>query len=111
MAFSHSLGHSQTSSRTLKLFLREALKFLSGPQKTTTYLPDGKVLLDPDFDPRNADWIRISAAQRLAKHHLPIWAALWFWWLRTDTSPTFWHEIGRIAERLGYPEFPSKEKQ
>ena len=65
------------------------------------------IVLDPDADPRNADWLRISAACRLAKRSLPTWAALWLWRLRTDTSPRFWDAIGRVPEQLGYPKNPS----
>ena len=73
----------------IKQFLRDALEFLSSPQKTVTHAADGSVMLNPDADPRNADWLRISAACRLANRSLPTWAPLWFWWLRTDTSPLF----------------------
>jgi hypothetical protein len=93
----------------IKKFLKEALEYLSGPDKTVSDKADGRTVIDPDADPRNADWLRIDAAFRLAHRSLPMWAALWLWRLRTDTSPTFWHKIGRIAEQLGYPEFPSKE--
>jgi hypothetical protein len=87
----------------IKELLKEALTFLSGPQKTLTTSADGSIVLDPDFDPRNADWLQIDAACRLAKHSLPLWAALWLWRLRTDTSPRFWSAVGRVAEQLGYP--------
>jgi hypothetical protein len=93
----------------IKQFLKEALEFLSSPQRTLTYSADGRAVLDPDADPRNADWLRIDAACRLANRSLPMWAALWLWKLRTDTSATFWRKVGRIAEQLGYPKFPSKE--
>jgi hypothetical protein len=93
----------------IKQSLKDALEFLSGPQKTVTYAADGRMVLDPDADPRNADWLRIDAACRLANRSLPMWAALWLWQLRTDTSPTFWRKVGRIAEQLGYPKFPGEE--
>jgi hypothetical protein len=93
----------------IKQFLGEALKFLSGPEKTLTYATDGQLVLNPDADPRNADWIRIAAACRLASHDLPMWAALWLWRLRTDTSPIFWRKVGQIADRLGYQKKSSKE--
>ena len=35
----------------IKQFLREALEFLSGPQKTVTYAVDGRAVVDPDADP------------------------------------------------------------
>jgi hypothetical protein len=92
----------------IKQFLGEALEFLSGRQETVTYEAVGRAVINPDADPRNADWIRISAAWRLAKHRLPMWAALWLWKLRTDTSPTFWRKVSRIAEQLGYSKFPSE---
>lgn len=93
----------------IKQFLRDALEFLSSPQKTVAHAADGSIVLNPDADPRNADWLRISAACRLANRSLPTWAALWFWWLRTDTSPLFWRRVGRIAEQLGYPQISSGE--
>src|SRR5438093_1163594 len=61
----------------IKQFLREALGFLSGPQGTVTYAAGGRAVLDPDVDPRNADWLRIDAACRLTNRSLPMWAALW----------------------------------
>jgi hypothetical protein len=93
----------------IKQFLREALEFLSGPQTTVTHMADGRILLDHDADPRNADWLRIDAACRLANRSLPMWGALWLWKLRTDTSLAFWRKVGRIAEQLGYPKFPLDE--
>jgi hypothetical protein len=93
----------------IKTFLKEALNFLSASETTVKHDDDPRVILDPDADPRNADWIKISAACRLAQRALPIWAALWLWWLRTDTSPPFWREVGRIAKRLGYPELLAKD--
>lgn len=90
----------------IKHLLKEAL-VLSGVQKMA---PDvDRQTLDPFSDPRNADWLRTYTACRLAGHALPDWAALWLWRLRTDTSPIFWHKIGRIAERLGYPKFSSDD--
>ena len=55
----------------IKQLLREALAFLSSPQKSSTDIIDGKVVIDPDADPRNADWLRIDAAHRLSGHLLP----------------------------------------
>ena len=91
----------------IKQFLKEALAFLSGPG--STHMRDGRLVIDPDADPRNADWLRIDAACRLSHRALPMWAALWLWRLRTDTSLAFWRRVGRIAGRLGYSEFPPKE--
>ena len=82
--------------------LRQALEFLGEPNKTLWKDQDGKLHCDPDADPRNADWIRIAAAHRLAGHYLPMWAALWLWQCRLDGSPEFWQEIGRVAGELGY---------
>lgn len=94
----------------VKQYLVDALKFLSGPQMTCSRDLQGRLVVDPDFDPRNADWLRSDAACRLAGHLLPSWAALWLWRLRTDTSPLFWKRIGRAAERLGYPRSPPEEQ-
>lgn len=93
-----------------KQYLLDALKFLSGPQGTMSRDLQGRLVVNPDFDPRNADWLRSDAACRLAGHLLPSWAALWLWRLRTDTSPHFWKRVGRVAERLGYPRFPAEEQ-
>jgi hypothetical protein len=86
----------------IKDFLKEALGFLRLPNRTVTRDENGELIIDPDFDPRNADWLRIDAAHRLSGRLLPMWAALWLWRLRTDTSIEFWHRIGRVADRLGY---------
>jgi hypothetical protein len=51
----------------MKQFLREALEFLSGQQKTVAHSADGRAMLDPDADPRNADWLRIDSACRLSQ--------------------------------------------
>ena len=92
----------------MQKFLKEALEYLSNPDKTVTLTADGHAVLDPDADPRNADWLRIDAACRQAHRLLPMWAALWLWRLRTDPSPIFWRKVGQIAEQLGYPDFPLK---
>ena len=63
----------------IEQWLREALAFLSRPQRASTEIIDGKVFIDADADPRNADWLRIDAAHRLSGHLLPNWAALWLW--------------------------------
>ena len=80
----------------LKGFLRDALGFLAHSDK-----PESDGAICPDADPRNADWIRISRANRLAGYRLPIWAALWLWWLRTDSSTTFWKDVGKVAKQMG----------
>jgi len=86
----------------VKGYLRNALHFLSNPNQTVTRHGDGKLQIDPDADPRNADWLRVAAANRLAGHILPAWAALWLWWLRTDSSAAFWRRVGEIADELGF---------
>jgi hypothetical protein len=93
----------------IKQFLKDALQFLSGPQSTMTHTPQGSTVIDPDADPRNANWLRIDAACRLGHRALPMWAAMWLWQLRTDTSPAFWRRVGRIAEQLGHPKLTSEE--
>lgn len=55
----------------IKQLLLEALAFLSSPQKSSTNIIGGKVAIDPDTDPRNADWLRIDAAHLLSGHLLP----------------------------------------
>lgn len=71
-----------------------------------TYQPDtvsesGAILLDAD--PRNADWIRIVRARRLARHEIPGWAALWLWWTGHDREDGYWDRIGEAAAQLGIP--------
>ncbi len=78
----------------IKGFLRDALSFLSGPDKSTQHLDDGTIVICPDADPRDADWLRIVRARRLAGYELPGWAALWLWWLRMDSSQQFWRDVG-----------------
>ena len=56
----------------IKQFLKQALRFLSSPKKTMSDAADGSIVFDPDADPRNADWLRIDAACRLAKRLLPM---------------------------------------
>jgi hypothetical protein len=89
----------------IKEFLGEALRFLSGPKKTAWREADGTLVIDPDADPRNANWLRIDRANRLAGYVLPMWAALWLWRLRTDSSNEFWSGIGKIAGKLGCEPF------
>jgi hypothetical protein len=62
---------------------------------------DGALLIDAD--PRNADWIRLAGAQRLAGARLPSWAALWLWWIGHDRPvETYWLPIGRLAAESEY---------
>jgi len=57
-------------------------------------------------DPRNADWIRIVHAQRLAGYHMPHWASLWLWWIGSDREEgTWWKQIGAIAKAMRLPRF------
>jgi|GEM_PF-1429872 len=87
----------------VKAYLKEALLFLNSPNKTVTHDTPGTLVINPDADPRNADWLRIATANRLAGYSLPTWAALWLWRLKTDRSRKFWCEVGNIAAGLGYP--------
>ena len=64
-----------------------------------------------DDDPRNADWIQIVRAQRLAGYRMPHWAALWLWWIGYDREEeTYWKQIGCIAKAMGLPPFKSVQK-
>ena len=87
----------------IKGFLRDALTFLTGPDKPAQELDDGTIVVCPDADPRSADWPKIATATKLAGHELPSWAALWLWWLRTDSSHQFWRDVGSIAHELAGP--------
>jgi len=59
-----------------------------------------------DADPRNADWIRIVRAQRLAGYRMPHWASLWLWWIGHDREEgKWWKQIGAIAKAMGFPRF------
>ena len=84
----------------IKGFLREALTFLSDPERSMQELDDGTTVVCPDADPRGADWPKIGEARRLAGFDLPTWAALWLWWLRMDSSQQFWRDVGSIADEL-----------
>ena len=86
----------------LKDFLRDALEYLRRPGKTEARGKRGEIVICPDADPRNADWIRINRANRLAGYRLPTWAALWLWWLRTDSSAAFWKDVGKIAKQMEF---------
>jgi hypothetical protein len=86
----------------LKGFLRDALEYLRRGDKTLVRGKQNKIVLCLDADPRNADWIRIVRANNLAGYRLPTWAALWLWWLRTDSSTSFWKDVGRIAKQMGF---------
>ncbi|MDH2404211.1 hypothetical protein QCM77_30295 [Bradyrhizobium sp. SSUT18] len=87
----------------IKQFLRSALEFLSASNRAKKHDSNGHRVIDPDADPRNADWLQLDAAQRLAGRSLPSWAALWLWQLRASDSSLFWRKVGRIAKELGIP--------
>ena len=40
--------------------MREALEYLSRPDETLGRTDDGHIVINPDADPRNADWLRIG---------------------------------------------------
>ncbi|NLE38038.1 MAG: hypothetical protein GX621_08440 [Pirellulaceae bacterium] len=94
--------------RRLKGFLRDALHYRREPEKTVDLDETGTLTICPDADPRNADWIRVVRACRLAGYRLPTWAALWLWWLRTDSSAAFWKNVGKIAEQMGFERMAKK---
>ena len=56
-----------------------------------------------DSDARNADWIKIVRARRLAGRMLPSWATLWVWYQYRDVDgvTNSWPAVGRIAASLG----------
>ena len=59
-----------------------------------------------DADPRNADWMRIIRAQRLAVYRMPQWASLWLWWMGHDREEgSWWKQIGTIAQAMRFPRF------
>ena len=66
----------------------------------------GALMIDVDADPRNADWIRIVRAQRLAGYRMPHWASLWLWWIGHDREAgTYWKQVGTVAKALKFPRF------
>lgn len=80
-----------------------ALQFLAEPNPTATRDEQRHLVLDPDADPRNANWIRLAAAARRAQHHLPLWAAMWLWQIGHTRATSFWGVVGRIAEEMQFP--------
>jgi hypothetical protein len=61
-------------------------------------------VLSIDDDPRNADWIQIVRAQRLAGYRMPHWASLWLWWIGCERGEeTYWKRVGSIAKALRFP--------
>jgi hypothetical protein len=91
----------------IKQFLRSALEFLSASKRAKKHDSKGHLVIDPGADPRNADWLQMDAAQRLAGRSLPSWAALWLWQLRASNPPVFWRKVGRIAKERGIPAIPT----
>jgi HD domain len=80
-----------------------ALEFLAGPNPTLTQDERGQSILDLDADPRNADWLRLAAAARRARHHLPFLAAMWLWQVGHERGASFWDVVARIAEQMQFP--------
>jgi hypothetical protein len=74
-----------------------ALEFLAGPNPTVTRNDRGQPILDPDADPRNANWLRLVAAARKAQHRLPLWAAMWLWQVGHKRGASFWEVVAQIA--------------
>jgi hypothetical protein len=85
----------------IKEWLRDADEFL---RTAKTEDESGAFLIDAD--PRNADWIRLVRAQRLAGVRLPSWAALWLWWIGHNRAPAdYWLPLGHLAAEKGYEAF------
>jgi len=85
--------------RNVLQWLDEAMAHL----KDESSRDDGRAL-SVDADPRNADWLRIVRAQRLAGYRMPHWASLWLWWIGYDREETaYWKQIGEIAKAMGFP--------
>jgi hypothetical protein len=80
-----------------------ALQFLAGPNQSVTSNEHGQVVPDPDADPRNADWLRLAAAARKARHHLPPWSAVWLWQVGHERGTSFWAAVARHAEQMHFP--------
>ncbi len=89
--------------RCILEWLGEALEFLAEPDATASRDEAGRLVLNPDADPRNANWLRIAGACRRAGYRLPMWAAMWLWRLGHDRRPQFWRKIGSAARALGFP--------
>jgi hypothetical protein len=83
----------------IKAWLRKAM--LLGPDAAFVRLPDGTRALCPDADPRNADWLRIAEVWDRTGYNIPMWAALWLWWLHGQTAEQYWEEVGSIAATMG----------
>ena len=98
---SHGLLNDQEWDR-IKEFHRDAVVWLRDEAESVVEETDEGILINADADPRGADWIRVVRANRLAGRQLPSWAALWLWWLKTDSSRTFWRGVGKVGAQLGY---------
>jgi len=84
-------------------WLDEAMVYLTDGMRKDT-----RGALHLDADPRNADWIRIVGAQRMAGYRMPYWASLWLWWIgHKREEEEYWKEVGGIAKAMGFP--PLKE--
>ncbi len=83
--------------------LADAARFLSEPNLTVQKLPGGTTLVDPDADPRNANWLGLAAANDLAHHDLPAWATMSLWRRHNNGPKAFWWQVGSVGCTLGYP--------
>lgn len=83
--------------------LPEAVRYLSGLNRTVTRNDQSELVLDLDEDPRNADWIRLAAAARKAQHDIPLWAAMWLWQVGHTRGARFWEGVARIADQMQFP--------
>jgi len=82
-----------------------ALQFLAEPNATAIRDEHGRLLIDPDADPRNANWIRLASAARKAQHHLPLWAAMWLWQVGHEQGASFWNQVARTAQQMQFPPY------
>lgn len=82
----------------------DALQYLVARTAVAAQKDQAETAVQLDSDPRNADWLRIVRACKLAGFRLPSWAA---WWLKMDKDPRFWPRVGEIARSLGYPPWNS----
>lgn len=86
--------------------LRHALRFLATSNQMAAHGSDGRLVINIDADPRNADWLKSVSASRLSGYHLPLWASLWLWRIGRERGPRFWSNVGAVAERLGCEPVP-----
>ncbi len=84
----------------IKTWLREAMEIVTGPNRTVFRDGDGRLVLDANANPRNANWLRIAAVHRLTERRVPGWAAVWLWRLHgDDESSLFWRRVRAVAEQ------------